>query len=75
MEWEQKTPTVEGFYLRYNIRYQLHFLKDMHAEFDNYPKGLYLSFGERGLVNVETLSKDFWWYGPIPETQGIAREK
>ena len=71
LDWTKDKPKVEGYYLRKNPissgRPELHFVKDMRAEFPDYPSGMYLSWSSSfGMTNVETLSNSFWWYGPIP---------
>ncbi len=65
MDWSQEIPTIEGYYLRYNISRSLIFLKDMHAEFSEYPSGLYFS-GESGMIRVDS-KQEIWWLGPMPD--------
>jgi len=69
--WTHAKPKTEGYYLRYNIRITLHFIKDMDSEFPDqgFLRGdMWLSWGEAGMKRVMTLSEQFYWYGPIPNT-------
>ena len=68
LAWSTEVPTVEGWYIRYNIRISLHYLRDMDAEFPTQgftPGELWLNWGEAGMKKVNTLPA-YRWYGPIP---------